>query len=39
MDYARFNYIAQPGGDVSLMPDIGPYDIHAVRWGIDPSLP
>ncbi|GIR81834.1 MAG: hypothetical protein CM15mP83_5600 [Flavobacteriaceae bacterium] len=39
MDYARFNYVAQPGdGDVSLMPNIGPYDIHAVRWGIDPSL-
>ena len=37
MDYARFNYIAQPGdGDVSLMPDIGPYDIHAVRWGYRP---
>jgi hypothetical protein len=37
MDYARFNYVAQPGdGDVSLMPDIGPYDIHAVRWGYRP---
>ena len=37
MDYARFNYIAQPGdGDVSLMPDIGIYDIHAVRWGYRP---
>ena len=37
MDYARFNYIAQPeDGNVSLMPDIGPYDIHAVRWGYRP---
>ncbi len=37
MDYARFNYVAQPGdGDVSLMPNIGPYDIHAVRWGYRP---
>ena len=37
MDYARFNYVAQPGdGDVSLMPYIGPYDIHAVRWGYRP---
>ena len=37
MDYARFNYVAQPGdGDVSLMPDIGIYDIHAVRWGYRP---
>jgi len=37
MDYARFNYVAQPGdGDVSLMPDIGIYDKHAVRWGYRP---
>jgi hypothetical protein len=37
MDYARFNYIAQPGdGDVSLMPDIGIYDKHAIRWGYRP---
>jgi hypothetical protein len=37
MDYARFNYIAQPGdGDVSMMPDIGVYDKHAVRWGYRP---
>lgn len=34
MDYARFNYVAQPGdGDVSLMPKIGPYDKYAVNWG------
>lgn len=37
MDYARFNYVAQPGdGDVSLMPDIGIHDKHAVRWGYRP---
>ncbi len=37
MDYARFNYIAQPGdGDVSLMPDIGVYDKYAIRWGYRP---
>jgi hypothetical protein len=37
MDYARFNYVAQPGdGDVSLMPDIGVYDKHAIRWGYRP---
>ena len=37
MDYARFNYIAQPGdGDVSLMPNVGIYDIHSVRWGYRP---
>ncbi len=32
MDYARFNYVAQPGdGEVGLMPNIGPYD----KWAID----
>ncbi|WP_299247019.1 zinc-dependent metalloprotease [uncultured Aquimarina sp.] len=37
MDYARFNYIAQPGdGDVALMPEIGIYDKHAIRWGYRP---
>jgi hypothetical protein len=37
MDYARFNYIAQPGdGDVALMPNIGVYDIHSIRWGYRP---
>ncbi len=39
MDYARFNYIAQPGdGDVALMPNIGIYDKHAIRWGYRPIL-
>ncbi|MBK8387989.1 MAG: zinc-dependent metalloprotease [Saprospiraceae bacterium] len=34
MDYARFNYIAQPGdGDVSLMPGIGPYDKWSIKYG------
>jgi hypothetical protein len=37
MDYARFNYIAQPEDEgVSLMPDIGVYDKHAVKWGYRP---
>ncbi len=37
MDYARFNYVAQPGdGDVGLMPDIGPYDLWSVEWGYRP---
>jgi hypothetical protein len=37
MDYARFNYIAQPEDKgVSLMPDIGVYDKHAVKWGYRP---
>ena len=37
MDYARFNYVAQPGDEgVALMPNIGPYDKHAIRWGYRP---
>jgi hypothetical protein len=39
MDYARFNYIAQPEDKgVALMPDIGPYDKHAIEWGYRPIL-
>jgi len=34
MDYARFNYIAQPGDGVeSFGPDIGEYDKWSVKWG------
>jgi hypothetical protein len=34
MDYARFNYVAQPEDKgVSLMPDVGEYDKYAVMWG------
>lgn len=37
MDYARFNYIAQPGDEgVALNPQIGLYDIWSVRWGYRP---
>ncbi|MEN2280537.1 zinc-dependent metalloprotease [Algoriphagus sp. SE2] len=37
MDYARFNYIAQPGDEgVSLMPNVGPYDKYAIAWGYRP---
>jgi len=39
MDYARFNYIAQPGDkNVALMPDIGVYDNYAINWGYRPIL-
>ena len=39
MDYARFNYIAQPGDEgVAMMPDIGVYDKYAIRWGYKPIL-
>lgn len=37
MDYARFNYIAQPEDEgVALMPEIGPYDKYAIMWGYRP---
>ena len=39
MDYARFNYIAQPGDGVTqLLPQIGEYDVHAIEWGYRPIL-
>ena len=39
MDYARFNYVAQPGDEgVALMPDIGVYDKYAISWGYRPIL-
>ncbi len=39
MDYARFNYIAQPEDKgVAMMPDIGPYDKYAISWGYRPIL-
>ncbi len=36
MDYARFNYVAQPGDDVGLIPVIGPYDRFVIEWGYTP---
>ena len=34
MDYARFNYVAQPGDGVKVTtPAIGPYDLMAIEWG------
>ena len=39
MDYARFNYIAQPEDvGVALMPNVGVYDKHSVKWGYRPIL-
>ena len=39
MDYARFNYVAQPEDKgVALMPNVGPYDKHAINWGYRPIL-
>jgi hypothetical protein len=39
MDYARFNYVAQPEDGIAvedLIPRIGPYDRFAIRWGYAP---
>ena len=39
MDYARFNYVAQPEDNVAvedLVPRIGPYDRYSVQWGYMP---
>jgi hypothetical protein len=33
MDYARYNYVAQPGDSACLMQGIGPYDYFAIDWG------
>ena len=39
MDYARFNYVAQPEDKgVALMPNIGVYDKYAINWGYRPIL-
>jgi len=37
MDYARFNYVAQPGDGVTdFMPQIGTYDNWSIKWGYMP---
>ncbi|MDQ6611588.1 MAG: zinc-dependent metalloprotease [Gemmatimonadota bacterium] len=39
MDYARFNYVAQPEDGIplgDLVPRVGPYDKFAVKWGYTP---
>ena len=33
MDYARFNYVCQPGDGAGLVPGVGPYDFFATEWG------
>ncbi|MEN2400788.1 zinc-dependent metalloprotease [Flavobacterium sp. MC2016-06] len=34
MDYARYNYIAQPGDkNIRFIRKMGPYDSYAVNWG------
>jgi hypothetical protein len=39
MDYARFNYVAQPEDGIpaeDLIPKLGPYDRWAIGWGYRP---
>jgi hypothetical protein len=39
MDYARFNYVAQPEDNLpleTLIPKVGPYDKFATMWGYTP---
>jgi hypothetical protein len=41
MDYARFNYVAQPEDNISevgLFPRIGDYDRWAIQWGYKASF-
>jgi len=45
MDYARWNYVAQPGDEgVALMPsywdtpNVGVYDKYSIKWGYKPIL-
>ena len=39
MDYARFDYVAQPSDSIDvndLVPRVGPYDRYAIMWGYTP---
>lgn len=41
MDYARFNYVAQPEDGMTqteIFPRINDYDIWAIQWGYSPML-
>jgi hypothetical protein len=41
MDYARYNYVAQPDDSIDvndLIPRVGPYDRYAIMWGYEPIL-
>ena len=34
MDYARYNYIAQPGDEnIRFIRQLGPYDDYSIEWG------
>ena len=36
MDYARMNYIAQPGDDAYMFPIVSIYDKFSIEWGYTP---
>ncbi|MDY4059763.1 MAG: zinc-dependent metalloprotease, partial [Alloprevotella sp.] len=41
MDYARFNYVAQPEDSITtagIFPRIGDYDLWAIKWGYTPMF-
>jgi hypothetical protein len=39
MDYARFNYVAQPGDEGACFdPRVGPYDDYSIMWGYRPII-
>lgn len=41
MDYARFNYVAQPEDNITekgIFPRIGDYDMWAIEWGYKPTF-
>ena len=34
MDYARYNYVAQPGDrNIRFVRQLGPYDMYSINWG------
>ena len=34
MDYARYNYVAQPGDEnIRFVRQLGPYDMYSIEWG------
>ena len=34
MDYARYNYVAQPGDkNIRFIRKLGPYDYYSIEWG------
>ena len=36
MDYARMNYVAQPGDNAYMFPQVSIYDKFAIEWGYTP---